>query len=148
LHRRHGRTPPLTPGPDPASLAAAKPGKIERETNRKGAIEIDAEFNFEEWAQLARVDPATFESRRRTVVQDFLARSSERQRRLGVMLQHEIDSVIARAPNPHAAFMSLAKMVGVQAGFLAAELESLCDDFRHLVAAGHGSGATGQAPSP
>ena len=90
----------------------------------------DAEFCFEEWAVLAKSDPHAFELRRKKVIDNFLNKSSEGKRKLGVMLQREIDSVRHHAPNPHVAFQSIAKMLCQQVSFLSEELNSLGDDMR------------------
>lgn len=74
---------------------------------------------FEEWAFLARVDSALFESRRRKAIQDVLdLATSDQQRTAGANLQREIDRVIEQASTPETALMQIAKMMHAHLEYL------------------------------
>ena len=45
---------------------------------------METEFDFQEWALLAKESPEAFERRRREAIQHFLDASDEEQRRLAV----------------------------------------------------------------
>ena len=67
---------------------------------------METEFDFQEWALLAKESPEAFERRRREAIQHFLDASDEEQRRLGRSLQREIDHEIRHAGSPQAATTS------------------------------------------
>jgi hypothetical protein len=93
---------------------------------------MDTNFNFQEWALLAKTSPEAFEKRRRETINEFLSASSDRQRRFGLGLQREIDFEIKRANNPQAALAVIAKMMWDQVAFLCAEVNTLSTDIREL----------------
>ena len=85
------------------------------------------EFTFEQWAALARRDPAAFEARRRQVIARFLCESGER-RATGEALQREIDAVRRQAATPHDALLAITAMLRAQLAFLGEELGALRQD--------------------
>lgn len=92
----------------------------------------EANFNFEEWALLAKVNPEAFELRRREIIDMFLRESPERQRRFGGILQREIDAERQRAGDPQKAFLAVAKMMCQQLAFLGEELHNLSGAMKKL----------------
>jgi hypothetical protein len=86
-----------------------------------------SEFSFDEWAALAKADPAAFELRRRALIADFLRESGPR-RRTGETLQREIDSIRAHSKSPTDALVTLTTMLSDQLAFLGEELSALKDD--------------------
>jgi hypothetical protein len=93
---------------------------------------MDPTFYFEEWEFLAKRDPHAFELRRKAAVDRFLEESSSRQRRLGIVLQREIDAERRRAPDPQVALLVIARMLCEQLIFLGEEMNGLRDDIREL----------------
>ena len=91
----------------------------------KGGLQMDTDFDFQDWEHLARVSPEAFEARRKEAIEAFLAGSSVEQRRLGRRLQREIDFEIRRAGSPQLALAAIARMVRDQMAFLCEELVSL-----------------------
>ncbi|HEY6897281.1 MAG TPA: DUF3135 domain-containing protein [Rhodocyclaceae bacterium] len=83
------------------------------------------EFQFEEWASLAKLDPAAFEARRQETILQFLRESSVRHGLLGKRLQREIDSRRRQAGTPQKAFEVIAKMMWEQLAFLSEGLDDL-----------------------
>jgi hypothetical protein len=92
---------------------------------RKGGLQMDTDFDFQDWAQLAKLSPEAFEARRQEAIAAFLAGSSAEHRRLGHSLQREIDFEIRRAGSPQLAFAAIAKMMRDQMDFLCEEMLSL-----------------------
>jgi hypothetical protein len=86
---------------------------------------METEFDFQEWALLAKESPEAFERRRREAIQHFLDASDEEQRRLGRSLQREIDHEIRHAGSPQAAMSAIARMMWNQVAFLGEELDAL-----------------------
>jgi hypothetical protein len=97
---------------------------------------VDTRFQFDDWAQLASVDPGAFEVWRRQVVDRFLEESSSRQRPLGVALQREIDYERKRAGDPQAAFLAVALMLCQQLAFLGDEMAVLGNDLKEAARGG------------
>jgi phosphoserine phosphatase len=92
---------------------------------------MDAEFDFQEWLELAQRSPEVFEQRRREAIDAFLDASGE-QRKTGLRLQREIDYEIRRADSPQQALSALSKMMWSQLAFLSEELEHLSGSMREL----------------
>jgi hypothetical protein len=63
----------------------------------------EAAFDFEQWAALAKADPAAFEARRRREIAALIAASSPDSRARLYGLQWRIDMVRGRAGSPHSA---------------------------------------------
>jgi hypothetical protein len=83
------------------------------------------EFQFEEWASLAKLDPAAFEVRRQEAIAQFLRESAVRHGLLGKRLQREIDSRRQQAGTPQKAFEVIARMMWEQFAFLSEGLNDL-----------------------
>ncbi len=66
-----------------------------------------SDFDFEEWAELAKVDPQAFEAKREEVIAQLISKASPRvQTRLRGM-QWRIDMDRRRAPNPLSSCMNI-----------------------------------------
>jgi len=67
--------------------------------------------DFDEWAALARSDPAAFEQRRRAAIESYIAAAPEehQQRLRGV--QFRVDMERARASNPLSATIRISNMM-------------------------------------
>ena len=76
----------------------------------------DENFNFDEWALLAKADPAAFELGRRSLL-DKLIYTSGRKELLCKWLQREIDDVRNRAVTPQDALQSITEMMNDQLVF-------------------------------
>jgi hypothetical protein len=63
----------------------------------------EAAFDFEQWAALAKADPAAFEARRQREIAALIAASSAGSQARLCGLQWRIDMVRRRAGSPHAA---------------------------------------------
>lgn len=85
-----------------------------------------------EWARLVAADPDAFEALRKEAIEAFLKDSPERQRRMGMLLQHEIDAGRQGAADSEGALLLIAQMLGQQVAFLAEGLTSLSDAMRRL----------------
>ena len=66
-------------------------------------------FDFDEWAMLARTAPDEFEQRRRAVIESLISSSDHVRRLRG--LQWRIDLEISRARNPMDACVRLSNMM-------------------------------------
>lgn len=64
-------------------------------------------FDFQQWAALAKLDPAAFEAQRTKAVDDLIASAAPHQQARLRGLQWQIDMVRARASNPLAACMQV-----------------------------------------
>jgi len=60
----------------------------------------DPDFDFDEWANLARQDAAAFEQRRREVIEQFIAEAPEHLRERLRRLQWRIDAERSRYKHP------------------------------------------------
>lgn len=79
-------------------MSAAKPGMV-------------GNFDFDEWKDLASIDPDAFERRRQAVIDEFLSSVPEsRQRRLRG-LQFRIDMERRRARTPMGACIRISQMM-------------------------------------
>lgn len=94
---------------------------------------MDAEFDFQQWSDLAQRSPEAFEQRRRATIEAFLDTSGE-QRKMGLLLQREIDYEIRRSGSPQQALSTISKMMWSQLAFLGEELERLSGSMRELEA--------------
>jgi hypothetical protein len=72
---------------------------------------IDTDFNFDEWAKMAKEDPEAFENKRKKMIQDVIdATSPEVQRRMQG-LQWQIDNVRSTSSNPMASCLKISQMM-------------------------------------
>ena len=67
----------------------------------------DSDFNFEEWAALAKSDPQAFEAKREEVIEQLISGASPRMQTRLRGLQWRIDMDRARASNPLASCMQM-----------------------------------------
>lgn len=67
--------------------------------------------DFDDWAELARVDPEAFERRRREVIDAFIESAPERNREHLRCLQWRIDMERRRASNPVSACYRIYRMM-------------------------------------
>lgn len=83
------------------------------------------EFDFDEWAKLAKDDPDAFERRRREAIEAVIAKApdAEQQRLRG--LQFRIDMERQRASNPLSACVRINNMMWEQFNNLRVALEEL-----------------------
>jgi hypothetical protein len=83
------------------------------------------DFDFHEWADLAKDDPDAFEQKRREAIEAFIARApdSEQHRLRG--LQFRIDMERQRASNPLSACIRINKMMMDQFTTLRGALDEL-----------------------
>jgi hypothetical protein len=67
--------------------------------------------DFDQWAQLAKTDPAAFEVRRSEVIEDMIKRMPPHKQQRMRCLQWKIDQVRGQASNPMAACIKLSEMM-------------------------------------
>lgn len=72
---------------------------------------IDTNFDFDEWFELAKRDPETFETRRQESINEFInSVPQDKQQRLRC-LQWKIDRVREKMPTPLAACVAISDMM-------------------------------------
>ncbi len=76
---------------------------------RRSAAHSD--FDFSEWSELARNDPAAFEARRRATIEEMLERMPEARRDRLRRLQWKVDQVRRLADNPMSACLRISRMM-------------------------------------
>jgi len=69
------------------------------------------DFDFDEWARLAKANPRAFEARRRALINDYLRQFSDAEQRRLRGLQFRIDMERLRARSPMAACVRLSSMM-------------------------------------
>lgn len=92
---------------------------------------MDADFYFNEWAFLAKVDPVLFEQRRKEALADFLVQSGAHRAQLE-RLQSKVDCVRERAATPEQAMAAICGMMCASLVDLAGEMTSLSSDLKRL----------------
>jgi uncharacterized protein DUF3135 len=70
-----------------------------------------AEFDFDEWAKLAKADPDAFEYKRQQMIQGVIDKSSPKIKRRMQGLQWQIDQVRATSANPMASCLKISQMM-------------------------------------
>ncbi len=70
-----------------------------------------AEFDFDEWAKLAKENPDAFENKRQQMIQDVIDTSSPKIRRRMQGLQWQIDQIRATSTNPMASCLKISQMM-------------------------------------
>lgn len=75
------------------------------------SISTNAEFDFDEWAKLAKEDPDAFENKRQQMIQDVIDKSSPKIRRRMEGLQWQIDQIRATSTNPMASCLKISQMM-------------------------------------
>ena len=68
-----------------------------------------ADFNFDQWADMAKRNPAQFESMRQQVIDDLIDQAPEHLRQRMEGLQWQIDQIRNRATNPMAACLRISQ---------------------------------------
>ncbi len=71
----------------------------------------NTEFDFDEWAKLAKEDPDAFENKRQQIIQDVIDKSSQKIKRRMQGLQWQIDQVRATSANPMASCLKISQMM-------------------------------------
>lgn len=71
----------------------------------------DSRFDFDEWMQLAKTDPAAFDARRRQVIEAFISEAPPHIRQRLERFQWRIDMERARCENPMQACIKLSNMM-------------------------------------
>jgi hypothetical protein len=72
---------------------------------------IDTEFNFDEWAKLAKEDPDAFENMRERMIQDVIESTSPEIKRRMQGLQWKIDKIRSTSSNPMASCLRISQMM-------------------------------------
>ncbi|MCI0507849.1 MAG: DUF3135 domain-containing protein [Gammaproteobacteria bacterium] len=72
---------------------------------------IQSNFNFDEWLELSRRDPETFESRRLESIEEFINSVPEDKQHRLRCLQWKIDRVREKMPTPLAACVAISDMM-------------------------------------
>jgi hypothetical protein len=95
-----------------------------------------ADFDFDEWVRLARVDPEAFERRRREAIDDLIVSAPDYLQPRLHGLQFQVEMERRRSRSPYAACVRVSRMMwekfAGENGFRA----TLCD------VSGRGTGAT------
>ncbi|GJM05712.1 MAG: hypothetical protein DHS20C09_17080 [marine bacterium B5-7] len=71
----------------------------------------NTEFDFNEWAKLAKEDPDAFENKRRQILQNVIDKSSPKIKHRIQGLQWQIDQVRATSPNAMASCLKISQMM-------------------------------------
>lgn len=72
---------------------------------------IDTEFDFDEWAKIARDDPDAFENRRKKMIQDVIDSTAPEIKRRMLGLQWQIDNIRTTSANPMASCLKISQMM-------------------------------------
>lgn len=94
---------------------------------------MNTDFDFQEWASLAKTDPEAFEQRRLNYIDQFLSGSGKHRRRLEG-LQFKIDAERKLAHTPEKALVVISKLMVESLNELGEELKSLSDETKKLSA--------------
>lgn len=96
--------------------------------NFRIGFKVDMDFDYQEWAALAKTDPEAFEFRRAQYIKQFLNGSGRRKQRLEG-LQFKIDATRRLAHTPPMALLAISKLMSQSLSDLGDELTAL----EHLV---------------
>ena len=69
------------------------------------------DFDFDEWAKLAKDDPDAFEEKRKKMIQEVINNVSPEIRKRVQGLQWQIDQVRSSSPNPMASCLKISQMM-------------------------------------
>ena len=72
---------------------------------------VDTEFNFDEWAKMAKEDPEAFENMRSKMIQDVIDSTSPEIKRRMQGLQWQIDKIRSTSTNPMASCLKISQMM-------------------------------------
>jgi Protein of unknown function (DUF3135) len=75
------------------------------------SMSTSAEFDFDEWAKLAKEDPDAFENKRLQMIQNVIDKSSPKIKRRMLGLQWQIDQIRATSTNPMASCLKISQMM-------------------------------------
>jgi hypothetical protein len=92
---------------------------------------MNLDFYFNEWAFLAKTDPALFERRRREYIAAFLNRSGVHRARLEA-LQCQIDQQREQAATPEKAVEAISELMCASLVELGSEMTKLLKDLKRL----------------
>ncbi|MGE5467400.1 MAG: DUF3135 domain-containing protein [Ignavibacteria bacterium] len=96
---------------------------------------MDFDFYFNEWAFLARTDPALFEQKRRDFIEAFLSRSGVHRARLEA-LQSKIDQHREQAATPERAVVAISALMCDSLSELGGQMANLVTDLKRLETSG------------
>ena len=72
---------------------------------------VDTDFDFDDWAKLAKEDPDAFENRRNQMIQDVIESTSPEVKRRMQGLQWQIDKIRSTSSNPMASCLKISQMM-------------------------------------
>ena len=72
---------------------------------------VDTEFDFDEWAKMAKEDPDAFEEMRKRMIQDVIDSTSPEVKRRMQGLQWQIDKIRSTSSNPMASCLKISQMM-------------------------------------
>lgn len=72
---------------------------------------MDSEFNFDEWAKMAKEDPCAFENMRKKMIQDVIDATSPEVKKRMQGLQWQIDNIRSTSSNPMASCLKISQMM-------------------------------------
>lgn len=85
---------------------------------------MNLDFNFNEWAFLAKTNPEGFERYRSQYIDQFLSQSGRHRRRLET-LQSRIDAEREQAPTPEAALAAISRKMCQSLSLMGDEMQNL-----------------------
>lgn len=72
---------------------------------------LDNDFNFDEWAKMAKEDPDAFEDMRKKMIQEVIDNTSPEIKRRMQGLQWQIDKIRSTSSNPMASCLKISQMM-------------------------------------
>lgn len=72
---------------------------------------INTEFNFDEWAKMAKEDPDAFEDMRTQMIQNVIDSTSPEIKKRMQGLQWQIDNIRSTSSNPMASCLKISQMM-------------------------------------
>lgn len=72
---------------------------------------VDTEFDFDEWAKMAKDDPDAFENRRKKMIRDVIDNTAPEIKRRMQGLQWQIDNIRSTSANPMASCLKISQMM-------------------------------------
>lgn len=72
---------------------------------------INTEFNFDEWAKMAKEDPDAFEDMRKQMIQNVIDSTSPEIKKRMQGLQWQIDNIRSTSSNPMASCLKISQMM-------------------------------------
>ena len=93
----------------------------------------DTSFDFDQWSQLARQDPAAFFAQRERVINDFIAAAPPENQEMLRAMQRLIDGTRAESGTPMKAVRQMMGMMADHLDAMRGQLEQLRDESEALV---------------